>query len=231
MKTLLTEKPYLPVVLFIILLLTACNRISPVQHHYSTNVGCVIANDLYAVYFSAYVEPENSTSDPTEVDESLYTSYCRSIPGTGTIFFTADLIDEDLREMPISLRLVEQESTDGNKASDYRDGRILANVNSRIYSQGTIETQAIIDKKGHYALYLIVGEEPAFEDDILKIPFTVGMETFTTPVRIYVIKVTDLLMTYAFPLFILLLIMTPFLPKLRTLALSRMLFGAQNRKN
>jgi hypothetical protein len=46
-----------------------------------------------------------------------------------------------------------------------------------------------------------------------------------------VIKVTDLLMTYAFPLFILLLIMTPFLPKLRTLALSRMLFGAQNRKN
>ncbi|MDR4515272.1 hypothetical protein [Nitrosomonas sp.] len=230
MKTLFTEKPYLPVLLML-LLLSACNRISPVQHHYSTNVGCVVANDFYAVYFSAYVEPENGISDPGEIDESLYTSYCKSIPSTGTVFFTADLIDEDLRETPISLRLVEQELDDTSETSDYRDGRVLANVNSSIYSQGTIETQALIDKKGHYTLYLIVGEEPAFEDDILKIPFTVGMETFAMPIRYYVIKVVDLLMTFVFPVFILLLIMLPMLPKLRFLTVSKMLFGAQNREH
>lgn len=231
MKTLLAEKPHLLLLLFTILLLAACNRISPVQHHYSTNVGCVVANDLYAVYFSAYVAPENSTSDPDEVDESLYTSYCRSIPRTGTVFFTADLIDEDLREMPISLRLVEQKPTDDSKTSDYSDSHILTNVNARIYSQGTIETQVFIDKKGHYALYLIVGEEAAFEDDILKIPFTVGMETTTQPMRYYVIQVTDLLMTFVFPAFILLLIMLPMLPKLRLMALSKILSSAQNREN
>ena len=231
MKTLLTEKPYLPLVLFIILLLAACNRISPVQHHYSTNVGCVIANDLYAVYFSAYVAPEDSTGDPDEINESLYTSYCRSIPRTGAVFFTADLIDEDLREMPISLRLVEQEPTGDSKTPDYNDGHVLAKVDPRIYSQGTIEAQAFNKKKGHYALYLIVGEEAAFEDVILKIPFTVGMETATQPIRYYVIKVTDLLMTFVFPVFILLLIMLPMLPKLRLMALSKILSNAQNREN
>ncbi|SEN57390.1 hypothetical protein [Nitrosomonas marina] len=229
MKTLLTAKPYLPLVLFVILFLAACNRISPVQHHYSTNVGCVIANDLYAVYFSAYVAPENNSSDPAKVDESLYTSYCGSIPRTGSVFFTADLIDEDLREMPISLRLVEQEPTGDSNTPDYSDGHVLSKVNPRIYSQGTIEAQAFIDKKGHYALYLIVGEEAVFEDDILKIPFTVGMETAAQPIRYYVIKVTTLLMTFAFPAFILLLIMLPMFPKLRLMALSKILSNAQNR--
>lgn len=230
MKVLLTEKPYLSV-LFIVLLLAACNRVGPVQHHYSTNVGCIIANDFYAIYFSTYVEPKNGIGDPAKIDESLYQSYCQNIPETGTVFFTADLIDEDLREMPISLRLVEQELTDTDNTLDYEDGRVLETIESRIYSQGTIETKAFIDKKGQYKLYLIIGEEPVFEDDILEIPFAVGMGSSTKPISHYAIKITDFLMTFVFPVFILLLITLPMLPKFRLIALSKMLFGVQKREN
>ena len=136
--------------------------------------------------------------------------------------------------MPISLRLVEQEPAGKNKetAADYEDTRIISEVMPKVYPQGTIETRAVIDKTGHYALYLIIGdEESAFADDILKIRFDVGMDTEATPVWRYVAKVAELFMTFAFPVFIVLLIMLPMLPKLRFKLLSKMLFGMQNRGN
>ncbi len=226
-------KPHLPV-LIAVLVLAACNRVSPVQHHYNTNVGCIVANDFYAIYFSAYVEPEEKIDNSEKVDESLFKSHCKNMPHTGNVFFTADLVDEDLRETPISLRLVEQELIGKNKdaPSDYKDARIISEAAPRIYPQGTIETHAVIDKSGHYALYLTVGgEEPVFEDNVLKIQFNVGMGAEATPVWLYVLKTTELLMKFTFPVFILLLIMLPMLPKLRLAILSKMLFSLQDRKN
>ena len=94
--------------------------ISNRQHRYSANVGRVIANDFYAIYFNTYViELENGTKNPAEVDALLYTSYCRSIPSTCTIYFTADFMDENLREMPVRLRLVEQKLTDIDNTDCY----------------------------------------------------------------------------------------------------------------
>ncbi|OQW39186.1 MAG: hypothetical protein A4S08_07660 [Proteobacteria bacterium SG_bin4] len=233
MKIFQAVKPLL--LLFIaILTLTACNRISPVQHHYNTKVGCIVANDFYAVYFSTYVEPDKMSDDSTKVNESLFKSHCINIPYTGNVYFTADLVDEDLRETPISLRLVEQELTGKNKDSsaDYEDVRIISEVMPKIYSQGTIETHAVIDKIGHYALYLIIGDEKsALEDDILKIRFNVGLGTETTSFWRYVAKAAELFMTFAFPALLLLLIMSPMLPKLRLIVLSKMLFGMLNRRN
>lgn len=232
-KLYVTAKLRLLFLMVCVLMLTACNRVSPVQHHYSTNVGCIVANDFYAIYFSAYVEPEDKTSDSTENREALFKSHCRNIPSTGTVYFTADLVDEDLRETPISLRLVEQEfiGEDENLASDYRDIRTIEEVNSKIYSQGTIEMQTVIESKGHYALYLIVvgGDKPLFEDDILRVPLNVGMGTDATPIWLYILKVTEIIMTFMFPAFVLLLITLPMLPKLRLAVLSKILSGAQSR--
>ena len=135
--------------------------------------------------------------------------------------------------MPISLRLVEQELT-GKKetAADYKDVRIISEATPKVYSQGTIETLAAIDKIGHYALYLIIGDEQsASADDILKIRFYVGAVTEAMPFWRYVAKAAELFMTFAFPALILLLIMSPMLPKLRFAALSKMLPGMQDRKN
>lgn len=103
--------------------------------------------------------------------------------------------------MSISLKLVEQELTGKNKetASDYKDVRVISETVSRIYPQGTIETHAIIEKSGHYALYLIIGsEEPRFEDDILKIQFNIGMGTEATPVWRYILKAAELFMKFLF---------------------------------
>jgi hypothetical protein len=137
------------------------------------SVGCLVANDFYAVHFSAYLKPKQG-DDRT----ALLTPYCQELPNVGQAFFAADLIDRDIRQTPIGIRVVEIEKT-GDKPDDFKELRELNNVEPKIYSKGVVEAQANLDKKGDYALILIIGGEEAMgEDDKLKITFHVGKSSF-----------------------------------------------------
>lgn len=138
------------------------------------SVGCLVANDFYAVHFSAYLKPKQG-DDRT----ALLTPYCQELPDIGQAFFAADLIDRDIRQTPIGIRVVEIEKT-GDKPNDFKELRELNNVEPKIYSKGVVEAQANLDKKGDYALILIIGGEEAMgEDDKLKITFHVGKSPFS----------------------------------------------------
>lgn len=204
---------FLYLLLFIsITLLTACEKSGPVQHHYSTSIGCLITNDFYATYFSVYVKPEDIEN---ETDNGVFKPFCHAISRTGTAYFTADLVDEDLREIPIGVRLVEQEliGEDKNTAESFKDIRIVSEVRPKRYPQGAIEMQAELDKKGYYALYLNIGGEDAlFEYDRLRIPLHVGEVAVAKRMWDYIRDVAEFLMTFIFPILMLTLILTPFLP-------------------
>lgn len=138
------------------------------------SVGCLIANDFYAVHFSAYLKPQQGNER-----EALLTPYCQELPDVGKAFFAADLIDRDIRKTPIGIRVVEIEKT-GNKPSDFKEIRELNKVEPKIYSKGVVEAQANLDKKGDYALILLIGgEEVISDEDKLKITFHVGSNPFT----------------------------------------------------
>jgi hypothetical protein len=205
-------KPLYLLLFVSILLLTACEKSGPVQHHYTTSIGCLITNDFYATYFSVYVEPEDIENEKNEV---IFKSFCNAIPRTGTAYFTADLVDEDLRVMPIGLHLVEQElvGEDENNPRSFKDVRVVSSVLPKLYPQGTIEMQAELDKNGYYALYLnIGGEDAVFEDDKLKIPMYVGSVPSAQRVWDFIRDLAEFLMTFIFPILMLTLIMAPFLP-------------------
>lgn len=138
------------------------------------SVGCLVANDFYAVHFSAYLKPTKPGEDKT----ALLTPYCQELPDVGQAFFAADLIDRDIRQTPIGIRVVEIEKT-GDKPDDFKEIRELNSVEPKMYSKGVVEAQANLDKKGDYALILIIGGEEALgEDDKLKITFHVGKSPF-----------------------------------------------------
>lgn len=137
------------------------------------SVGCLVANDFYAVHFSAYLKPKQG-DDRT----ALLTPYCQELPDVGQAFFAADLIDRDIRQTPIGIRVVEIEKT-GDKPDDFKELRELNTVEAKIYTKGVVEAQANLDKKGDYALILIIGGEEALgEDDKLKVTFHVGESAF-----------------------------------------------------
>lgn len=170
------------------LLLTACTspgyNDNPSQVMTKATVGCLVANDFYAVYFSAYIKPAGDNANATVKDKkALFRSYCKDIPTTGTAFFTADLVDRDIRETPISIRIVEQELTGGDesKAENYKDIRTITEVPGKLYPRGVVEAHAELDKNGYYALYLMIGGETVSDEDRLRIPLHVGVDPDAKP--------------------------------------------------
>jgi hypothetical protein len=180
--------PVLLPLLLSALLLTACSspgyNDNPSQVITKATVGCLVATDFFAVYFSAYIKPEGDNVKMTVKDKkALFRSYCKDIPTTGTAFFTADLVGSELREMPIGIRIVEQELTGGdeNKAENYKDIRTLSEIPAKLYPRGVVEAQAELDKNGYYAIYLMIGGEAVSDEDKLRIPLHVGVDPDTKP--------------------------------------------------
>lgn len=137
------------------------------------DLDCIIANDFYAVHFSAYLQPnkDDKTADP----KAAFVPYCQKIPRVGKLFFTADLIDRDIREIPIGIRLVEVEKTGQPAPNDIRELRTVTQIDSRLYPRGAVEAQAEVDKTGDYVLYFLIGDAIE-EDDKFRVALEVGVD-------------------------------------------------------
>lgn len=137
------------------------------------DLDCIIANDFYAVHFSAYLQPDkqDKNADP----KAAFVPFCQQIPRVGKMFFTADLIDRDIRTTPIGIKLVEVEKTGQPAPNDVREIRTLSEIPAKLYPRGAVEAQAEIDKNGDYALYLLIGDAIE-EDDKFRVMLEVGVE-------------------------------------------------------
>mgnify|MGYP006278503807 CR=1 FL=1 len=136
---------------------------------------CLVANDFYAVHFSA-MQIGRQSGEPSD-----YMKYCQEVPIIGLTFLTLDMLDRDVRTLPIALKVV-QEELDANGMPNNQ--KVLVEVPSRVYKNGTVDTKYEFTKPGHYAVIAEFGEPDGMvtEDDRLRIPFTVAMSAAqTTP--------------------------------------------------
>ena len=133
---------------------------------------CIQANDFYAVHFSAMQVGRQGG------EASDYLKYCQEVPASGLTFLTIDLLDRDVRQLPILLKVVQEElDADGHPQAQ----KILSEVPARVYKNGTADTQYDFSRPGHYALIAEFGEpgDLVTEDDRLRIPFTVALDSAT----------------------------------------------------
>lgn len=137
---------------------------------YSTsNMGCLVGNDFYAVHFTAIQEGRQGG------ERTDFTKYCQEVPTVGKTYLSIDLLDRDVRKTPITLKVVEEEFNE----DDGRPPKVIRTLNeapAKIYANGVADIPASIGQPGHYALIATIGEEAISEDDHLRIPFTVGIE-------------------------------------------------------
>lgn len=139
------------------------------QAYSSSNMGCLVGNDFYAVHFTA-IQEGRQKGEATD-----FTKYCQEIPTVGKTYLSVDLLDRDVRKTPIALKVVEEEFSEDNGRPP-KELNALAQTPPKIYASGTADIQASIDKPGHYALIVTIGEEAISEDERLRIPFTVAVE-------------------------------------------------------
>ncbi len=132
-----------------------------------STMSCLVVNDFYAVHFTAIQESQRKGED------SPFVKYCQEIPTTGKTYLTIDLLDRDVRKMPVSLRVIEESVDEDGRIKEIK--RVLTEVPAKVYRNGTADTGLTIGKPGHYALVASFGDDLITEDDRLRIPFTVGL--------------------------------------------------------
>lgn len=162
----------------VLLLASGCDQL-PIGQNASNPLGnrpeidCLITNDFYAVHFSAYVQP--SKEEMSKRDKMAFVPYCQKIPRSGKMFFSADLIDRDIRSTPIGIKIVEVEKTGQPAPNEFKEIRTVTEIPANLYPRGVVEAQADIDKLGDYVLYLMIGDA-MMEDDQFKIPLEIGAD-------------------------------------------------------
>lgn len=157
---------------------------------------CVVANDFYMIHFSAFQKP--SAEDIRNKNLSNYGPHCQDLPAAGMTAMTVDLFDRDARTMPISIRLIQEEAP--TEQGPGAEMRLVMEEPARIYDKGILEVKANLDQVGHYALILTVGEEFVTEDDRVRIPIRVGLESDSDA------SVPRLAITYGGSIFLIVLI-------------------------
>lgn len=128
---------------------------------------CLITTDFYIVHLTAYQEPKE-TGEKSKRHKFL--RFCQDLPDIGRSHLAIDLIDRDLRLMPVSLRVVEEVK---NAQEEITEVAVIAEVAAQVYKNGVAQVQVDFPKPGHYALKAKVGDD-IFADEI-RIPLRVAL--------------------------------------------------------
>ncbi|MEE9396190.1 MAG: hypothetical protein V3V31_04180 [Methylococcales bacterium] len=131
---------------------------------------CLVMTDFYIAHFTAFQEPQNK-EDRANIMKA-FTPYCQDLPYLAKTYMTVDLLDRDVRKIPVSMRVVEEERDP--KTKETREVRVISETQPKANPNGVAEIQAVFDKPGHYAVLVSIGEAMT-EDDILRVPLQVGL--------------------------------------------------------
>ncbi len=145
----------------------------PVTAFGQESLTCVVANDLYILHFTAYQQPEAGA----EVSQGeMFKSYCEELPHTGLTYLTVDLMDADVRRMPVAVKVVEEEKAVEDDGETMKPVRTLAEIVPKAYPKGVIEAKAELDKPGYYAVLLSIGDGSVSKEARVRIPLRVAIQ-------------------------------------------------------
>ncbi len=111
---------------------------------------CVVEKGHYTVHFAAYQQREHVEGMPGRE----FDPYCEDVPSTGRTTLVFDLLDRELREVPVAVRVVEA------GAADRAEPRTVLYVPPTTYANGIVTAEASFDHPGRYTAIVSV-EEPA----------------------------------------------------------------------
>lgn len=163
-------------------LLSACSspgyNDNPSQKNTVVRIGCVHTSEFYSTYFRIYLQPLVQAGN-LSIRKSLFRAYCNDLPSAGQVFFTAELVGNELKSTPIAIRITKQNDNGGNHEISSTDGAAgtIAEFPAQVYPKGVIETRFILEWSGNYAIELIPTTESGQPtQDRLRIPINIASD-------------------------------------------------------
>ncbi len=116
---------------------------------------CTAVKGHYTVHFTAYQELIGAGMIPlmhevgSEQVKKEFQSYCEGVPKTGKMSMAFDLYNEEMRSLPISVRIVEAVEAHEDKGGSGHSHVVFSRP-AAIYGDGSIRIDTDILKAGHY---------------------------------------------------------------------------------
>lgn len=116
---------------------------------------CRLRLGVYAMHFSGY-QPSLSGSK----------EFCEDIPKTGQVIVSMDMIDDALRNLPISVRIVRDT---GNESQLEQDTVLF--LEPKIYPNGSVSFEHNFENSGKFVGLVTAGTDGEY---VSRFPFSVG---------------------------------------------------------
>ncbi|MBZ0169241.1 hypothetical protein MELA_02618 [Candidatus Methylomirabilis lanthanidiphila] len=116
---------------------------------------CTAVKGHYTVHFTAYQELIGAGMIPlmhevgSEQVKKEFQSYCEGVPKTGKLSMAFDLYNEEMRALPISVKIVEATEAHEDKG-DTAHSHVVFSLPPAVYGDGSIRIDTEILKAGHY---------------------------------------------------------------------------------
>jgi len=118
---------------------------------------CKLQLGRFAMHFTGYQPQATGTRE-----------FCEDIPELGNTVIALDAIDEQLRQMPIAVRVFQ----DPENSSDATATTILE-IQAKVYPTGSISFEHAFDKPGKFIGLVTAGEKGEY---VSRFPFSVAVE-------------------------------------------------------
>ncbi len=116
---------------------------------------CTAVKGHYTVHFTAYQELVGAGMVPllhelgSEQVKKEFQSYCEGVPKTGKLSMAFDLYNEEMRQLPISVQIVEAVGAHEDKGGS-EHSHVVFSLPPAVYGDGSIRIDTEIPKAGHY---------------------------------------------------------------------------------
>jgi len=116
---------------------------------------CKLTVGPYMMHFTGY-----------QPDQSQAKQFCEDIPGTGNTVVVLDYIEQELRALPLEVRIIKDTGSEDNL-----DTITVLHLPPKIYSNGSVDFEYNFEKPGKFVGLVTVGEKKEY---VSRFPFSVG---------------------------------------------------------
>jgi len=143
---------------------------------------CVLHAGPYKMYFASY-----------QPDTFYDRKFCQELPGTGNSVLVLDFVEQELRSMPVEVRIIRDTGSEDNL-----EAVTVTHFPAKVYPAGSIDVKYNFDKPGKFVGLVSIGEK---REHVSRFSFSVGETGAISHLSHYIMVIVPVMVGIAVAVF------------------------------
>ncbi len=143
---------------------------------------CVLHVGPYKMYFASY-----------QPDTYYDRKFCQELPGTGNSVLVLDFVEQELRSMPVEVRVIRDTGSEDNL-----EAVTITHFPAKVYPSGSIDVKYNFEQPGKFVGLVSIGEK---REHVSRFSFSVGETGTVSHLTHYIMVIVPVLVGIAVVIF------------------------------